>query len=163
MIFGSLDHEIGYVGAGDAETKPRKVAFVHPIFRGSRLVRQSWWANDRPFKAAVLNDVFHFAGIAHNGREEEPAEKIGWRKERILEQEGGRLNDNPPNSVLTHRVGERGRAALEKGSVRLRHGQTRAKGGQNGIVTFKDSLKFWPLRELPHPEWKLAWPFQRLF
>jgi hypothetical protein len=68
-IFCSLDETVGNVRAGNMESEKRQMPLLHALTPGKRLVCELGWTNN-------------YAG------KEQPSDQIGWRHNRIPEQEG---------------------------------------------------------------------------
>src|SRR6266699_2372589 len=105
------------------------MAFPYPIVPGASLVCQSGWAHHGPVQAALAKDILHSGSIYHRVREEQPAEKVGWRHDGILEQKGSRLDYYAPDSGMQHGACQRNSKVAQKVRVVFGYRHPWAKTG----------------------------------
>src|SRR5437870_4264423 len=126
MILDGLEHEIGHIRTRDLETEARQVALPHAILPCVGLVRQFGGTRDGPVEAALRKHFLHRGRIRNDAWEEQPAEKVCRRNDRVFKQESDRLDYDASDSGVQHGTRQRDSELLEKVRVsfRYRHPRT---------------------------------------
>ena len=111
-VLNSPEHEVSDIRAGNSEAKKRKVPLSYAIFPGVRLVCEFGWASYGPVQSALFKHPLHSGCVGNNPGKKEFPKKVGGRDDRVLKEEGNRLDHDAPDRGVQHGASQRGRELL---------------------------------------------------